>query len=563
MIYVVALVGAALPLWSSHAVPMVDLPQHLHLISVLHRLGDASTIYPELFARRPEITPYLGYYYAVATLNWLMPLELANRLFLTGYVVGLPLSLAFLLKSLKRSAWPSLLAVPFAYGDSFGWGFINYCAALPLGFLACGLFIRAIEDEPRQKRWAVLLGVTLSLVLLFHVQVFAWLAGALPLLLVTSGALRGPAVQWLKERRYALYGVIPGVALFAAWFGPNMLKPADIRPGEPWHQWGPMFSEANLAFKPLLQNRAELFGVLSGLLRDGSDARAVVFAFSAAGLGAALAVALWLKGAQGNVLRDKVIVLAASAVAAIACWPMDSAAKIAVTALAAGAVLVFVGPAQETKLSRARLPLIALLALLLFFSVPFDMRGFVYYFNTRYAHLFAALLVCCVPEIEARFHKLGLVAGAVVAIACGWPLAQGFKQFDQEEAPLEALHPWAQPKPKVMGLVYNPASRVMTHPVYLHASTVVARERGGVTNFSFATTPHSPLMYQEGKTPPTFPSEWRPDTMSWESQGRWYDTFVIKGASPEQVLGPHLAAGELEVAAHQGDFWLVRRPAGR
>ena len=63
---------------------MVDLPQHLHLISVLHRLGDPTTLYPELFARRPELTPYLGYYYAVSLLNWLVPLELANRVFLTG-----------------------------------------------------------------------------------------------------------------------------------------------------------------------------------------------------------------------------------------------------------------------------------------------------------------------------------------------------------------------------------------------------------------------------------------------------------------------------------------------
>ena len=60
--------------------PMVDLPQHLALISALHRLSDPTTLYPTVFAARGELTPYLGYYHLVSLLNWLLPLELANRL---------------------------------------------------------------------------------------------------------------------------------------------------------------------------------------------------------------------------------------------------------------------------------------------------------------------------------------------------------------------------------------------------------------------------------------------------------------------------------------------------
>src|SRR3954465_7336751 len=145
-LWMVALIAGVAPLWAAQALPLVDLPQHLHLISVLHRLDDASTLYPEFFARRPALTPYLGYYYLVSALNWLMPIETANRVFLSAYVAGLPLSLAFLLRSFKRPVWPALLSLPFAYGDSFAWGFINYIAALPLSFLCCGLFVRAIAD---------------------------------------------------------------------------------------------------------------------------------------------------------------------------------------------------------------------------------------------------------------------------------------------------------------------------------------------------------------------------------------------------------------------------------
>jgi hypothetical protein len=108
-----------------------------------------------------------------------------------------------------------------------------------------------------------------------------------------------------------------------------------------------------------------------------------------------------------------------------------------------------------------------------------------------------------------------------------------------------------------MGLIFASGSRAMTHPVFLHASTVLARARGGLTNFSFALTPHSPVMYR-GTPPPTFPSEWRPNEMSWEAQGRYYDHFVVRGPHPRQIFGA-LLDNELSIAAQSGDFWLVRK----
>ncbi len=105
--------------------------------------------------------------------------------------------------------------------------------------------------------------------------------------------------------------------------------------------------------------------------------------------------------------------------------------------------------------------------------------------------------------------------------------------------------------------MFNTQSAAMTHPVFLHASTVLARERGGLTNFSFALTPHSPLKYRD-LIPPTFPSEWRPEQMNYETQGRFYDHFLVRGVHPGQIFGPKLEQ-ELYIAAEAGGFWLVRR----
>lgn len=524
-VWILALICGVAPLWASQVLPLVDLPQHLHLISALHRLDDATTLYPQYFARRPELTPYLGYYYVVSFLNWLLPLETANKVFLTAYVAGLPLSLAFLLRSLERPTWPALLAIPFAYGDSFKWGFINYLASLPLAILTCGFFVRAIADAPHRRRWAGALAASLVTVLLFHVQTFAWLAIALPLLLLTTPAPEGRG--W-KLRVPALLGVVPGVALFFLWFGGRMSTPPDIRPGEPWHAWGPTFSAQNLAWKGFAQNLGELvsfprtpaggldsvqFPILAGIVRDGSDQWAVRLAF----LLALVAVGLGVFQLARKVTPER----------------------------------------REGPLARWRMLALGVLALILFFALPFDIRGYVYYLNTRYAHLTAALLVCAVPVLEKTWARRMLLVAALVGPLTAVPLWRAFSAFDEEASHVLELAKQAPRGAKVMGLIFNTGSRLMTQPVFLHASCFVAREQGGITNFSFASTPHNPLLYKSA-VPPTFPSEWRPDQMNWDTQGRAYDTFVVRGVDPRRVFREHYGT-EVETVAQSGDFFLVRK----
>lgn len=503
-----ALVLAVVPLWASVDLPLVDLPQHLHLISALHRLDDPSTLFPQFLERRPELTPYLGYYYVVSLLHWLMPLDAANRVFLSLVIAGLPLSLAFLLRSLRRPAWPALLAIPFGYGDSLGWGFINFCSAVPLAFLTCGLFVRAIEDAPRRKAWAAGLAVSLVAVLLFHVQLFAYLGLALPWLLGTTPAPEGKG--W-RPRAAALVGVAPGVALFLGWVALRLGQPAEIAPGQPWKSWGPLLSPQNLAWKSFEQNRAELVPLLGNLLPGGEDLRAVQLALGLAGAAVVLALVTGRDPQEGPVARWRIVGLAA-------------------------------------------------IAAFGFFALPFDIRGYMYYLNTRYVHVLAPLAVACVPALKPRFLAKAPWAGVLVGLATCIPLAKGFRAFDAEAAQLRALAAWVRPAPRVMGLIYATGSAHRTHPVFLHSAATLARLQGGLTNFSFALTPHSPLRYQS-TPPPTFPSEWRPDQMRWEEHGRAYDTFVLRGAHPAQVFGSRLD-GELEVAAQAGDFYLVRRRQG-
>jgi hypothetical protein len=110
-----------------------------------------------------------------------------------------------------------------------------------------------------------------------------------------------------------------------------------------------------------------------------------------------------------------------------------------------------------------------------------------------------------------------------------------------------------------MGLLFNTGSRVLTHPVFLHAAAVPARLLGGITNFSFALTPHSPLRYR-GAPPPTFPSEWRPDGFRWDGMGEAYSHFLVRGVPPERLFGGHLGTDVHLVAQEGGMAWLQHGP---
>lgn len=511
-VYAVALLLGVAPLWVASALPMVDLPQHLHLISVLHRLDDPTTLYPEFFAARNTLTPYLGYYYLVSALNWLLPLEVANRLFLSAYVAGLSLSLAFLLRALGRPTWPSLLALPFAYGDSFAWGFVNYCASLPLAFLCCGLFVRTLTDGPRRRPWSVGLAVCLVAVLLFHVQAFFFLALGLPWLLLTTPvpedrSARGFRAR-LTPRLAALVGVLPGVLLFLGWVALRLGEPAEVAPGQPWKAWGPLLSPENLAYKSFEQNQAEFLQVLANLFHDGSDR-----------------------------------------------WPLYAVAGVAAVGWVLG--LALGGPRPEGPMARFRLLGLGVIALALFFLLPFDIRGYIYYLNTRYAHLAAALLVASVPVTRPNPGRSLLWASAACALLLCVVLGRGFRAFSREAAEWNGLVAATAPKPRVMGLIFDFGSTVVRFPVFLHSAAVLARARGGVTNFSFALTPHSPLRYV-GTVPPTFPSEWRPQDFDSASMGGFYDHFLVRGVHPARVFGARLET-ELAVVAHAGNSWLVRR----
>jgi len=215
-------------------------------------------------------------------------------------------------------------------------------------------------------------------------------------------------------------------------------------------------------------------------------------------------------------------------------------------------------PSTGEKARFLRLPVLAALALGLFLFLPFDVRGYIYYLNTRYLHLFWPLCLACVPTLVPKWHRRLLAFSLLPGLLVSLSLAHGFRRFGAEFSSLLQVAAALRDKPVVMGLVYNPQSSVVTHPVYLHAPAVLARLGGGLSHFSFAETPHSPLRYRH-KGPPSYPSEWRPWQFNEATMGAAYDHFLLRAQAPNRVFSPEFLS-QLRVVARADDFLLLQRP---
>ena len=518
----IVLLAGILPMWVSSLLPFTDMPQHLYLISALGHLKDPATLYPEYFEIRHAFTSYLGYYYAVDALSTFMSVDTANRIFLSLYVISLPLSVAFLLRSFKRPTWPALLTIPFAYGDPISWGFINSSVAFPIAIFTAGCFVRCIEDASHRLKWAIWTAVLLMLVLIFHVLPFAFLALALPFLLLTSSAPEGG--HW-PAKRAALLSVVPGVAIFLFWMGSRFLNPSEGIPRETpntaeisWQAAGSFLSTHNFRYSHIEYTLKRLFVIL---WREAPIPRFSLFASFIPG-------------------------------------PLEHLLILLVLLVALAATILSYRNFRGAKPLHGGYRLFGLagISFLLYLSLPFHLRGYIYVLNPRYAPYIAVFLMASLPALPALWQARAPWISTVTVLPFFLLLAIAFQDFDAESRELEAVAKAAPPRVKVMGLIFNSKPKFLHPHAFLHAASEVARRQGGMANFTFALTPQSPLMYRISP-PPTFRNEWEPSTMDWEEQGSYYDCFLVRG-TPTVAVAITIDK-ELALRKQQGSFSLYCR----
>jgi hypothetical protein len=170
--FVVLAIFTCAPIWIAKYLPLLDLPNHLAAVAVWHYHDDPKWDFARFYDLNLVPLPYWAHYYTVHLLTYVTrSVEVANKIFLTGYALALPLGALAFARRFGRSPWLALFAFPLIWNFSLADGFIAYCA----GFAAVPLALTVVDENCEQPTLTRALAVVAvgSLIYFFHLLAYA------------------------------------------------------------------------------------------------------------------------------------------------------------------------------------------------------------------------------------------------------------------------------------------------------------------------------------------------------------------------------------------------------
>jgi hypothetical protein len=186
------------PVWLVPWFVTQDGPSHLENANIL-RLHNAVPIYQRYFRVNPAPVPNWFAHVSEAALLSVVKPRLAEKLFLTGYVLAFVLGVRAAVRALRPEAeWQSVLAFPLIFNCLLLYGFLNFCWSLCF-FL---FFVATAVVWPR--RWWMLAAIGF---VLYFSHIVSWFMAA-----AAAGFLGISRRQWRP-----LAALAPSSAL-VVWF---------------------------------------------------------------------------------------------------------------------------------------------------------------------------------------------------------------------------------------------------------------------------------------------------------------------------------------------------------
>ncbi|WP_437290292.1 hypothetical protein [Sorangium sp. So ce406] len=190
-------VAAIVPIWRVRFLPLLDLPNHLAAVHIWHNFDAPWTRFRDFYELSLRPAPYGAYHILTHVIAHVVSLENANRLVLSGYVLGIPAAALVWARRTRRSPWLSVLTFPLAFSLSWACGFLPFLVGIAL-LLAGVVALDAHLDRPSLGRAAavallsvgcglshplILFGyyVCVAVLMLCHLPRWSRIARALPL----------------------------------------------------------------------------------------------------------------------------------------------------------------------------------------------------------------------------------------------------------------------------------------------------------------------------------------------------------------------------------------------
>lgn len=179
ILFLCILVGL-IPIWSVAWFPSGDGPIHLYIIHLIDKLtSEDPGNFAQVFQINYVLYPNLTVYGILWILSRLMPMLLAEKLFVSIYWLAFSFSSWYLMRAWgKQGSILGLLLLPFSQGFFLHYGFYNFVLSQAIFLAACGYFVRRMENlAPRHITPLALYMTLLALTHLIGIAIFLMFVG--------------------------------------------------------------------------------------------------------------------------------------------------------------------------------------------------------------------------------------------------------------------------------------------------------------------------------------------------------------------------------------------------
>ena len=220
-VFMLFLVITLLQLWLTKYVPSLDGPQHLYNATVLANLVKGNELVKLFFTVNDTIVGYWTAHALLAFFTVFLPSWLAEKLFLTLYVLGMVFAFRYLVKSINpsRGNFVAYLIFPFVYHMFILMGYYAFSFAAIFYFLGFGYYVR--HRETFSWKQMLVFGLLLVLLFLTHGLVYILFLLSIGLFVLVTAAGRffsSPEPGWFRGRmNVGIRIILAAIPSFVLW----------------------------------------------------------------------------------------------------------------------------------------------------------------------------------------------------------------------------------------------------------------------------------------------------------------------------------------------------------
>ncbi len=209
-----------IPVWICHYFHTQDGPSHLYNAQIIREYWNSSYQFPEFYNIQWSPLPNWITHFLLAGLLFIFPPILAEKVFLSFYIIFFPTAVIYCLNSIEAGRKTICLMVfPFIYNYLFLMGFYSFAFSVPFYFLALGYWWQ--HKDHHSAKNIILLNLILIGAYFSHLISYGLALISLGLLIIVSHYKQIPLLL------IRLCGLIPASSLMLVY-----LPSSDLLAGE-------------------------------------------------------------------------------------------------------------------------------------------------------------------------------------------------------------------------------------------------------------------------------------------------------------------------------------------